>query len=93
MEDHTVVDRPRKVVFVSNGGEQVDLCLKILSLQTQVLRGTWERLGRRGEEGWGDGESEEGVMYKAQCFINCSRCEDLSQHINTHVGGEGGVTP
>ena len=34
MKDHTVVDRPRKVVFVSNGGEQVDLCLEILPLQT-----------------------------------------------------------
>ena len=43
MEDHAVVDRPRKVVFVSNGGEQVDLRLEVLPLQTQVLRGT---LGR-----------------------------------------------
>ena len=56
MEDHTVVDWPRKVVFVSNGGEQVDLCLKILPLQTQVLRGTRERLGRRGESGGSDAQ-------------------------------------
>ena len=57
MEDHTVVDRPRKVVFVSNRGEQVDLRLEVLPLQTQVLRGT---LGRD----WGDR-----VMHKIQGTI------------------------
>ena len=47
MEDHTVIDWPRKVVFVSNGGEEVDLRLEVLPLQTQVLRGT---LGDKTEE-------------------------------------------
>ena len=63
MEDHTVVDWPRKVVFVSNGGEQVNFCLEILSLQPQVLKGIRGRKGRGGlerreEEGWGDKEEE-----------------------------------
>ena len=83
MEDHTVIDGPWKVVFASNGGEQVDLCLKILSLQTQVLRGTRGGLGRRGEEE---------VMHKVQCFINCSKCEDLSQHIPQQRGGGDTLT-
>ena len=62
MEDHAVVDRPRKVVFVSNGGEQVDLRLEVLPLQTQVLRGT---LGNKTEEeDWGDR-----VMHKIQGTI------------------------
>ena len=58
MEDHAVVDRPRKVVFGSNGGEEVDLRLEVLPLQTQVLRGT---LGNKTEE--------DGVMHKIQGTI------------------------
>ena len=62
MEDHAVVDWPRKVVFVSNRGEQVNLRLKILPLQTQVLSRT---LGNKTEEeDWGDR-----VMHKIQGTI------------------------
>ena len=74
MEDHAVVDRPRKVVFVSNRGEQVNLCLKILPLQTQVLSGT---LGNKTEgEDWGDE-----VMHKivpSYKYVNFLRATFLS---------------